>query len=183
MAEHNKKKMNEFIKQNEKTKLKGLAYYQIAGGVIGIGLTIWLTAQIAIFTGLLLLILILAIGLFLFSIFCGQQLLKGNIVKGLKLSSFNQILQTMNFAIAGFAYKFIAGIMLTVGINYTSNFNFEFNFSLPTFQFNINQDNELLTFGFNIIALGLVFFIDNLKKKIETDKQLFEISRIVTITN
>jgi hypothetical protein len=102
-----------YIKDIEKIKLQALSYYQIVGGIIGIGLVILSFAQANRITGLVVVIFAFAIGLFSFSIFCGQQLLKGNIKKGLKLSTINQILQIIHFTILGFRFNYIAGIMLT----------------------------------------------------------------------
>jgi len=168
--------MNEYIKQNEKTKLQVLSYYQIAGGITGIGLVIWLIAKTEVITGLVLLVFATGTGFYSFSIFCGQQLLKGNIEKGLKLSTINQILQIIQFAVLGFAFKFIAGIMLSVGIDLTTSFNFTFNFSFPAFEVTINRDKDLLKVGFNILAIYLVFFIGRLEDKIEQERELFEAS-------
>jgi len=167
---------NEFIKQNEKTKLQILSYYQMAGGILGIGLVIWLIAKTEVITGLLLLIFAVDIGLFSFSIFCGQQLLTGKIKRGLILSTINQILQILQFAILGFAFKYVAGFMLSVGIDLTTTFRFTFNFEFSALTITINRDEDLLKVGINIIAIFLVFFIDRLEDKIEQDRKVFEAS-------
>src|SRR6185312_8988857 len=118
--------MNDLLDNSLKGKLKGLAYYQIIGGVLGICLTIWLLAQTGTITGLVIILFSVALGLYSFSIYSGQQLLKGNTKKGLRLSVINQILQTINFAISGFAYKYVAGLMLYVGIKYLDGLTFSF---------------------------------------------------------
>ena len=169
--------MENILNNDIKSKIKGLAIYQIAGGTIGIGLTIWLIAQTVTITGLVILIFILAAGLYSFSIYCGRQLLKGKIKSGLKLSTINQALQVINFAVLGFAFKFVAGLILSIGIDYTNDFNFTFNFSLSEFQFNINSDKELVTVGFNIVAIYLVYLIDKLKQEIENRVTLFKASQ------
>ena len=169
--------MENILNNDIKSKIKGLAIYQIAGGIIGIGLTIWLIAQTVTITGLVILIFILASGLYSFSIYCGRQLLKGKIKSGLKLSTINQALQLINFAILGFAFKFVAGLILSIGIDYTNDFNITFNFSLSEFQFNINSDKELVTVGFNLVAIYLVYLIDKIHQEIENSETLFKASQ------
>jgi hypothetical protein len=169
--------MENNLNNDLKNKIKGLALYQIVGGIIGIGLTIWLISKTVTITGLLILIFILATGLYSFSIYCGQQLLKGKIKYGLKLSTINQSLQVINFALLGFGFKFVAGLILSIGIDYTNDFNFTFNFSLSEFQFNINSERELVTVGFNIVAIYLVYFIDKLQQEIENRETLFNASQ------
>ncbi|MDN3586907.1 hypothetical protein QWY86_09525 [Pedobacter aquatilis] len=128
-------------------------------------------------TGLLILIFIFAAGLYSFSIYCGQLLLKGKIKEGLKLSTINQALQVINFAIFGFSFKFVAGLILSIGIDYTNDFNFTFNFSFPGFQFNINSNGELVTVGFNIVAIYLVYFINKIQQEIDNRETLFKTSQ------
>jgi len=169
--------MENILNNDIKSKIKGLAIYQIAGGIIGIGLTIWLIAQTVTITGLVILFFILAAGLYSFSIYCGQQLLKGQIKSGLKLSIINQALQVINFAVLGYAFKFVAGLILSIGINYTNDFKITFNFSLSEFQFNINSEKELVTVGFNVVAIYLVYFIDKLQQDIENRETLFKASQ------
>ncbi len=173
----NENNIDNILSNDIKSRIKGLAYYQIAGGVIGIGLTIWLIAQTAIVTGLAILIFILAAGLYTFSIYCGQQLLKGETKTGLKLSVFNQALQTINFAVLGFAFKFVAGLLFSIGIDYTNDFKFNFNFSLCEFQFNINSDKEMATIGINIIAIYLVYYINKLQQEIENKESILKASQ------
>lgn len=73
------------------SKLKALGIYQIAGGIIGLLLTILIIADLKIASSLLLLIIVIAVGLYSYSIYCGILLLK-NKVYGLIHSLFNQYL-------------------------------------------------------------------------------------------
>ena len=169
--------MENILSNDLKSKIKGLAIYQIVGGIIGIGLTIWLVAQTVTITGLVILIFILAAGLYSFSIYCGKLLLNGKIESGLKLSIINQAMQILNFAVLGYAFKFVAGLILSFGVDYTNTFDLTFNFSLSEFQFNINKDKELVTVGFNIVAIYLVYLIDKLQQEIENRETLFKASQ------
>ena len=160
--------MYDFLKQDDKLKLKGLAYYQIAGGIFGIGALIFALAQAGAITGLLLLLYILAFGLYSFSIFCGQQLLKGNLIKGLKISTINQVIQTIQFAVFGISFQYISGFGFTTGFDITSDFKFVSTFSLSEFICNVNYEKDLAIVGINIVAIIVLYFIENLKRKIKT---------------
>jgi hypothetical protein len=164
--------MNLRLPNNIKTKLERLAYYQIAGGTIGILLTIWLITQTVTITGLVILIFGLAVGLYSFSIYCGRLLLKDEYDIGLKLSTLNQALQIFSFALFGYAVKFVAGLCLGIGIDYTNNFKFDFNLSLSAFQISINTDDELITLGFNFIAVFAIQYIIRIIDEIEDLKLL-----------
>lgn len=168
--------MNVKLPNKLKIKLKRLANYQIAGGIIGIIWTIWLIPQTVTISGLILLIYLLAVGLYLFSIYCGRLLLKGEYELGLKLSTINQSLQIFSFALMGFAFKFVAGLYLGVGIDYTNDFKFDIKFSFSAFQININTDEELITLDFNFVAIFLVQYIMRIKEEIEEHKLLQESS-------
>lgn len=164
--------MNLGLPNKIKTQLKQLAYYQNAGGIIGLIMVIWLIAQTTTITGLIILIFILAGGLYSFSIYCGRLLLKGDYDLGLKLSTINQALQIFSFALFGFAFRFVAGLYIGIGIDYTNDFNIKFLFSLSDFQISINRDKELITLGFNFLAIFLIQYIMRIKDGIADFKLL-----------
>ncbi|NVO84076.1 hypothetical protein [Hymenobacter terrestris] len=164
------------------TKIKRLAYYQIFGGVIGIILIIWLIAQTVTITGILILIFIFAAGLYSFSIYCGNHLLKEETEIGLKLSIINQALQVINFSVSGFAFKFVAGLALIASIDYTDDFKFTFNFSLSESQFTINSEEEFIIMGFNMVAIYLVYFIDKLQQEIENIETMSKASKSIDLS-
>jgi membrane protease YdiL (CAAX protease family) len=154
-------KMIVFIADRFKKKINFLAYYQIIGGIIGVLLIFWLLVNSQL-GGLPLLIILLTLVLFAFSMHCGKLLLDGKIKQGLQFSTINQIFQSINFAIAGFAFKFIAGINLTIGIDLSKNLDFTYNYSLSQFTVNINSQKEIVFVGINLISLSLIFLIGNL---------------------
>ena len=169
---------NNFTKDTA-SKLKVLGIYQIAGGIIGLLLTFWIIAGLTAFSGLLLLVVLIAIGLYSYSIYCGTLLLKNKIL-GLRHSSINQFLQLINLIIAGFAFQYISGVFLTIGLDLTNSFNFIFNIGISSWQININGDTEPLILNFNLVALFLILFIENLKNKISKEdlaKQLASIGK------
>ena len=162
--------MTEYITPDFKIRLKGLGLYQIIGGIIGLGIIIWVLVQAEAIKGSSIAVYLVAAVLFSYSIFCGQLLLKNNL-KGLTHSMINQVLQTVNFAFAGFAFKYASGIMLMAGLDFSSGHELIFNFEISTFELNINSHKELSTAGLNIFAFYLLYFIETLKEKIERHKK------------
>ncbi|MGN6617799.1 MAG: hypothetical protein ACTHJ5_11550 [Ilyomonas sp.] len=133
----------------------------------GLGITIWLIAQTATITGLILLLYLFAFALYSYSIYCGTLLLKKK-KDGLVHSSVNQYLQLVNFAVLGFGFKYVSGLLLSVGIDLTSSLNIKFNLGLmSSWEMNINSDTERIEVNLNLIALFVILFIDKLKKSRE----------------
>ena len=164
--------MNLQIPHKIKTEIERLAYYQIAGGTVGIFITIWLIAQTNTITGLIILIFVLAVGLYSFSIYCGRLLIKEEFDIGLRLSTINQAFQVFSFTFLGFAFKFVAGLCLDVGFDYTNSFKFAFNFSLSAFHMSVNTDDDSITLGLNILAVFVIQYIAKIKGKIEDNNLL-----------
>ena len=148
-----------FIADNFRKKIKFVAYYQIFGGSVGILLTLWVLVNSE---GGGFLLLLGALGLYTYSMYCGKLLLDGRIHEGLRLSTINQTIQTINFAISGYAFKFIAGLNLTLGMDFTNNLNIIYKISLSQFQINLNSQRQLVNVGVNITALTLIIIIGNL---------------------
>lgn len=146
-------------------KLKVLAYYQIIGGIIGIG-AIGYGLVMQPVTGGLLLVFALACTLYVFSGWCGWILLK-NTDKGLFFSLINQILQVIVFVFGAYAFKYVAGVSLLVALNLTEGHNLAFNFDLSSFQFNFNSQTEGILIGVNVVAFYLVYFISLARDKVK----------------
>ncbi len=158
--------MKQLMMRNQENKLKALAIYQIAGGVLGLGITIWVIAHTPVITGLLMLIFLVALGLYTYSVLCGILLVRQH-KHGLKYSLINQYLQLVNFAILGFGLKYVSGMLLSVGVDLTGEFEMKFNFAImSTWEFNVNRDVERIEINLNLFALFIIIFIDRLKKGI-----------------
>ena len=159
---------NTFTKATDR-KIKVLAIYQILGGLAGFGITFWLLAHTAIITGLILLLFLIAFALFSYSIYCGALLLKKQRV-GLVHSSINQYLQLVSFAILGFGFQYVSGVLLSVGIDLTTSFDMKFNIGImSTWEMNINSDTEKIEINFNLVALFVIIFIDKLRRQTASD--------------
>jgi hypothetical protein len=170
--------MNAFSSKKTTSKLKALGVYQILGGAIGVLLIFWafLSSQQ---TGLFIPIYLFMFGLFAFSIYCGIICLRTK-DNALHLSLINQILQIIGFAMFGFAFQYAAGIYLAVGLDLTESFNLKFGAGFSKFDFNLNIETQRLEVNFNFIALGLIIFIERVKKKIREEQDQNQVSSIAT---
>jgi hypothetical protein len=157
-----------------KAKLKALGIYQICGGALGIALTLYMFAGLIAIPGIWYLLIFIAFVLFGYSIFCGIILLK-QVKKGLFYSQINQILQLFQFAVLGYAYLYVSGINLSVGLDLTRTFNLKAALNLSSWQFNVNAYDPDITISINLVALYLVAWINKTKatiRKEEVSKQL-----------
>jgi len=171
--------MPPFLSKDSKIRLKIFAWYQIVGGVAGLLLTIWLIAHLEQINGLILLIILFATGLYAFSIYCGRLLLTPKYPRGLRLSYINQVIQIPQFAMLGYAFWYVSGLMLTLGVIVGDGFNFTFNFSLTsTYQISIATGETAFKLAINIAAIFALYFIDKLKTTIKGEEEAYEMERL-----
>lgn len=158
--------MNTLKKQKILKSVKLLAYYEIIGGVLGLlvlSYFIFVTSSIQ-----LPLLIALSIGavFFLFSIFSGYQLLYGNLTTALNLSLITQMLQLISFAVSGYALLLVSGLMISVGLDLTNDFEVSSAFSLSQYDFSFNHEKELVIFRINLVALFSIYHIIKMKNKL-----------------
>ena len=161
--------MDNNFKKDTTSKLKLLAFYQIGGGIIGLFLTSWTILNLPGITGILLLIILIAVLLYFYSIYCGVLLLKKKIA-GFKYSLINQYLQLASFSIFGFSFKYVSGIVLAAGIDMTESFYFIFDAGVSSWQISLYGDTAAFVISFNFAALFLILFIEKLKKTINREQ-------------
>jgi hypothetical protein len=94
--------MSDLFSKSIATKLRVLGWYQIIGGVIGVLLTLWLFVKMQTLSGLVILLFIIAFGLYGLSITAGKKLLGAQYKLGLRLSIINQVLQIVGFLFLGY---------------------------------------------------------------------------------
>lgn len=158
-------------------RLKGIGIYQLIGGLLGLYITITALLQNTVFTVLVFLIFFIAISLYSYSFYCGILTLKKS-EKCLNHSLVNQYLQLVNFTIAGFGFKYAAGVLLSLGLDLTTSFEMKFSFQLSIWQIDINTSSQNVEINFNLIAFFIIMFIDRLKNKIKQNKEDLQISAI-----
>ena len=155
-----------------KSKISFLAYYQVAGGTVGILLLIWLLASTFPVLGMNILLYLFMAILFGLSICSGWLLIDKRIEIGLTLSKINQMLQIFGIAFGGFAYEYVAGVGLSPGINLEDGASFDFNFYLSKLELYINSSKDFAKVEFNLVAIYLVYFIIKLQNRVANQKDL-----------
>ena len=74
----------------------------------------------------------------------------------------NQLFQLFGFAVTGYAFRYIAGIYLIVGVNLLHAIEFSLGYGFLKFDFSLNQHSPDVWVSFNLIAFALVFWIESL---------------------
>lgn len=146
-------------KHKLKAKINFLAYYQIVGGAIGIIFLVWLLVSTLPVQGFNIVLFLMMAVFFALSICAGWLLVEKRIEAGLTLSKINQILQIIGFGFGAYGFKYVAGIMLSLGIDLKDDANFIFNFSISKLEFFINSTKDLAKVEVNLVAIYLVYFI------------------------
>jgi hypothetical protein len=171
--------MKIFLSQKIQTNLTALGYYQIIGGLIGLGLLISLLTTISFFDALFLTIIISAFILFSFSIYCGGLLIAKKEL-GIRLSIINQFLQVISFSYAGYSYQYFSGIGFSLGIDFTESFNFIFYLGFSSWKLNINTNSILTTIEINLVAILILNNLFSLQKRIQVEKNKSSIESMIS---
>ncbi len=158
--------MKKSIFKDIESELKKLGIYQIGGGSIGLMGMIkgfFLNSNSSGFPLLVYSFMILS---FSYSIYCGILCTNG-IKNALKHSQLNQVFQVLGVALMGFAYQYVAGVYLTIGLDLADSINITFAAGVSKFDLNINKQHERLEVNFNLVAFALIYWIDQLLKKVK----------------
>lgn len=147
-----------------------LAWYQIIGGVLGIGFLLWIPITIP-FNFIIQYILLIA-GLLMhgFSTSCGIILLKEK-KNALNLSYINQFFQILKFSILGFGFHYVSGLSIMIGIE-LSNTKYILEAGASSWRIEWNSDSFIKEINVNIIAILLILLIDHIKK-IKSIKEIY----------
>ena len=148
--------------------LKIISWIQIIGGIVGFGLMASLILKTGTINGALLLIFIVGIGLFWYSIYSGKRLLTDEKkCTAIILSIINQAIQIFQWSMFSYGFSYCSGAELTLGVQGES-LELTFAASVSTFNMAINSDNETFL-KINFIAILLIFtlfgILNELRKK------------------
>ncbi len=155
--------MVEQSRESKNTVLyKALAYYHLIGGMIGIVLLISSHFSTDEARGVFVLLLVLAISLYGFAVACAWIGLRDpNSKLFLKLALANQLIQILVISFDGlFGFKYVCGVGLMVGLNFTTELLLKMNFNISTTLITIGQASGHFV-GVNLIALALALWIAN----------------------
>ncbi|WP_162428429.1 hypothetical protein [Pontibacter pudoricolor] len=149
--------MNLRIKNSQIT-LKVIGWIQIIGGILGF----WVMSKIMLYTetvsGGILLVILVGLGLFSFSIYAGRHLLsEKEVTYGIILSIINQALQTVHFSMFGNGLSYSSGLVSLIGIEN----GFKFNFAIFSSVFNMSYLLESYDFmlKINLVAIFLILIL------------------------
>ncbi|MGC4036163.1 MAG: hypothetical protein QM764_09390 [Chitinophagaceae bacterium] len=160
-----------------KSDLNKLGVYQLAGGIVGLILVFLILSRQIVLNAANLILYFFVVLLFGYSIYTGICCLKRK-QNALILSKVNQFLQLIGIAVAGFAFQFASGFYLTFGVDLTESFRFDFGAGIANFILRLNSANKIFSVNVNLVAIGIIIWIDGLLK---TVKQLKELDTISTI--
>jgi hypothetical protein len=154
--------------KNTDLTLKIIGWVQIIGGIIGIGAIGYILLQTETISGILLLLILIGIFLFSFSIFSGQKILtEPQNSAGIKYSLINQFIQLFQWGIFGYKMSVSAGLTFCIGFDKGS---LVFNFTFITFEFNlsIRSGNDAF-FKINLVALLIILALFDILKEYKTE--------------
>jgi len=138
--------------------LKIISWIQIIGGIIGLGLMVSLLLKTGTISGALLLIFIIGIGLFWYSIYSGKRLLTDEKkCTATILSIINQAIQIFQWNMFGYGFSYCSGAELTLGVQGES-LDLTFAASVSTFNMSMNNNDEPFL-KINFIAILLIFML------------------------
>ncbi len=160
-----------------KSNISTIGWYQIIGGGICALIIIYSLFRTAQLSGVNIFIFIFMLLFFAYSIFCGTICLKHK-DNALTHSLINQFLQLIGFAFWGFAFTYVAGLYLSVGLDLSSSIDMKLDVGISKFDFNINREHEGAEMNFNLVAFAFIYWIDKLMKKIKIEKANVEIASV-----
>lgn len=155
-----------------------IGWLQIIGGITGIGLVAHLMIQTGTINGALLLIFLIGLGLFIYSMYAGKRLLMDDDKRiGVILSIINQALQLIQWNMLGYGLSYSSGAQLTLGVEGLS-FKFNFGAVVSTFRMAINSDDAFLV-KINLIALLVIFVLVDIFSELKERKKKQEEEEIL----
>ncbi|WP_205499965.1 hypothetical protein [Rufibacter psychrotolerans] len=161
--------MSRLSPQNPHTKQHplplGIAVYQLAGGLIGLGLCLKMIPALQNPSASTWVGIFAAAVLYIFSILCGFLLFRQTRL-AFNLSLANQILQAFSFSMSGLTYNFVAGLKVGVGIDFLESWLFKFRLSLSSFSFSFGAGAGVAFVTVNVLALVLVYLLERSKDRL-----------------
>ncbi|UAM97808.1 hypothetical protein K8354_16240 [Polaribacter litorisediminis] len=150
--------------------LKGIGILEIIGGITGIGLIVWFLLQGFQMNSYSVIIFLITILFYSYSIFAGIILFKKT-EKGISHSWIIQFIQIIGISFNGITYMFTSGGNFMLGYNWTEN-NLTFNLGIASeFDLSISQDiNNFIQI--NLIAIVIIYILDKTLKSISEKNEL-----------
>src|SRR5258706_13508946 len=152
--------------KDTKLTLKIISWLQIVGGVTGIWLVAHLMLQTGTINGPLLLIFLIGLALFIYSIYSGKRLLTDvDKRSGIILSIINQAIQLFQWSMFGYGFSYSSGAEITLGIQ---GLTFKFNLAVivSSFKMAINSEDEFFI-KINLIAVFVIIVLVDIFRELK----------------
>ena len=149
-----------------------LAWCQICGGMLGIGILLWIPITMPLNFFIQHIILIAGMLTQGFSICCVIMILKKR-KNALTFSYINQCFQILKFSVMGFGFHYVSGLSLLIGIELNETI-YILEAGSSSWFIQLNSDSVTKEININIMALLIILLIDYIKK-IKRDKDVLSI--------
>jgi len=148
-----------------------LAYYQIIGGIIGLWVLVKILMNSQTINGALLLIILIALGLYYFSIKSGSLLIRQEYKRGLIYSMIHQSVQVIGIGFGGDKFLYYSGANIGLGPNFTDGIEFKFLLEFfSEFEMSLNLSEKSYFLYVNILAMFLLYVFWDLYKELILDE-------------
>ena len=158
-------------------KLKALGIYQLSFAIIGVGITFRVILQVGFQFTQITIVFFVVMLIFLPGIYSGIACIQKK-QDCLLYSSIYQYLQLLNFEIAGYGFRYDAGLSVDLGFDLTTGFMIRLKMEILSFwHVDFNNHSNVILVNLNLLALALILVIDQLKKqkKNEMEEELLTI--------
>ncbi|MBS1597471.1 MAG: hypothetical protein JST75_04555 [Bacteroidetes bacterium] len=154
------------ISDETKSYLLQAGLYQLIGGAVGAQLIIWLLFTEPPVTSHSITVKLFMLCVYAYSIACGVLCIRSNGM-AVYYMRVNQLLQLIGFVGMGYAYKYVAGVYVSIGIDFTSSTKFIFDAGIS--KFHLYREPERAAFDINLVALLIMYWTLRLQRKIKTE--------------
>lgn len=135
-----------------------ISWLQIVGGILGLGLIANLMLHTETINGPVLLILLIGLTLYIYSVYAGSKLLmEKHTTTGIIHSIINQGLQLFQWGICGYEFLYSSGAAVTVGIEGLT-LRMQLTVLTSKFDMAINSGDGFF-FKINLLALVIIFIL------------------------
>ena len=149
--------------KNTTLTLKLISWFQIIGGITGLGLVASLMLKTGAISGAILFIFTVGIGIFWYSIYSGKRLLTDGIKRNaIVLSIINQTAQIFQWSMFGYGISYCSGVGVTIGIEEVS---LSFSGIMSTFEISINNGSDFFIKA-NLIAILVILILLDIHKEL-----------------
>lgn len=159
------------------TRRRALGLYEIAGGVLGIGLVSLGTSTFFSLGLNVVMLFAVSLALYIFSILSGILLLR-NKEAGFSCSLLLQALQAVGFYLNSFGLVFVSGVNISIGMDVTGALDFSIYANVSNFEVRFGGVGIISRLGayedfaqlyVNLIAIALIYYIFQLRKNIQKE--------------